>query len=142
MPSVRCRAASAASIAGCRAQPVERGVEVVFIDGRQPAGLAERAVPRLGRERPRGRQFGAGLEHPCGDQRNGAIARPTRRCVEELVEAEPRDRAQDRHDMPVRQRARDREASSTMIGRGQRAWLGRRLQPATRGDFDSRLRRV
>jgi hypothetical protein len=106
-----------------RAQPVERGIEVVFIDRGQPARLAERAVLRLGGERPRGRQFGPGLEHSGGDQRDGPITRPTRRRVKEAIEAESRDRAQDRHHVPVRQRARDRER----LGQG-RADGGRALQ--------------
>jgi hypothetical protein len=55
-------------------QPVQRGVELVFIDRPEVEQLAQTRGRRGGRQRTRGRQLGRGIEDPADQKRKNEVA--------------------------------------------------------------------
>jgi hypothetical protein len=56
-------------------QPVQRFIQVVFVHRLHPQLLAQRAVRSLAAQRTGGGEFGGGLKHALGNQRQHPRAR-------------------------------------------------------------------
>src|SRR4029450_7768629 len=90
-------------------QPIERGVELVFIDRADAEHLAEARGGGCRRERAGGGELGGGFEDAPAQQREYEIAAAVAVGAEHTVEADSAGRAEGRGDMAVRQRTGDGE---------------------------------
>jgi hypothetical protein len=84
-----------------REQPVHRFVEFVFVGGRDIEALTERGLPRLGRQRARGRELGAGVQQARGHHGLDEIPLPETLRRQERGQAHLPRRAHDCRDVAV-----------------------------------------
>ena len=107
-------------------QPVHGGIEFLLVGIRQAEGLAQRRRGGLFAQSARGGQLGAGVDHAGDDEGHHQVALPAGPSVDDLVQADPAQRAQDGSDVTVREGPNDLEPAA---GVGDLAALEQRAQP-------------
>jgi hypothetical protein len=84
-------------------QPVQCGVEFVFIDRPEVERLAQTRGRRGGRQRTRGRQLGRGIEDPADQKREDEVAASIAVRTENTIETDLASGAKNGSDVTVRQ---------------------------------------
>lgn len=91
------------------AEPIQRRIDLAFLDGAEVEDAAQAGARRFRRQRPHGGQLGAGRDDPAGNHGQRQVALARRRAAEQPRQVELAHRAEHGGDMAVRQGALDLE---------------------------------
>ena len=99
-------------------QPIHSAIEFVFSGGLQAQGCAQAAAERVGMERPRGSQFGTGVNNAGGNHRDRQITRMAGGGVDDRVQSKLAEGTDHGGDMAVGKGAQDLERVGGRANRG------------------------